>query len=149
MKILLPLILLAAATSAFAADPFEGNWKQSNDLSGGQIHVQNESPPILKIEVNGDIATIAGAKTLEYALDGSPTRLESGDDRSLKRVHSNVWHYYHDLHGKVQAERRVPTPFVQEGHYSVSHDGKVLTMAILRTYADGETRYYFRVFEKQ
>ena len=108
MKALLPLILCASTTITFAADPFEGTWKQSNDLSGGQIHVQNESPAILKIEVNGDIATIAGAKTIEYALDGSPTRLESGDDRSLKRVGRekrekkgsalDVWYYGFEIY---------------------------------------------------
>ena len=158
MKILLPFTFLTIATLGIAADPFAGTWHQSNELSGGQMHVQHESPPILKIEVNEEKAIIyqwdrGRESTEKYKLDGTPSRRKSGrwegSDFSFKRVHSNVWHYFRDNHGKFNPESSKPVPYTQEGHWSVSHDGTVLTMSILRSYADGETRYYFRVFEKQ
>jgi hypothetical protein len=158
MKALLPLIFFASITIAFAADPFHGSWKQSNELSGGQIHIEHESPPILKIDVTGDKAIVyqwlgGSESTSEYALDGTPTRRKSGsgagDDWSLKRVHPNVWHFYQDKHRKFNPQSSKPITLTREGHWSVSSDGKVLTQGVLRTYSDGETKYYFRVFEKQ
>lgn len=156
MKILVLLAFCASATIAFSADPFHGSRKKSNGLSGGQIWRNSESPAVLKIEVQGDVATIQGVITEEpevFKLDGTPTPRKSGgslgEERSLKRVHPSVWRFYHDLHGVEQTDRSSPTPFVQEGHFPVSSNGEFLTMAILRTYADGTSKYYFRVFEKQ
>jgi len=103
MKTLIPLMFFISTSIALATDPFEGTWKQSNDLSGGQMYIKHENPPILEIKVVGDKATIHMQDkdmgidyTLHFTLDGTPTRRKiskkfEGDDEPLKRVSSNVW----------------------------------------------------------
>lgn len=84
MNILIPLTFYVSRTIAFATDPFEGTWKQSNDLSGGQLYYKHENSPILEIKVVGDKATIhmqdkdLGTDYIEdFTLDGTPTRRKS------------------------------------------------------------------------
>ena len=152
MKILLPLILLVAATSAFAADPFHGTWKKNKALSGGEHWVDSEA--VFKFEVTEDKVIITkllgGVETVaEYALDGTPTRRTDGRVDSLKRIHPNVWELGADTHGRIQTEGSNSTPFTEEGHYSLSHDGTILIWTQLRTYSDGNSRYIYRFLEKQ
>ena len=155
MKILLPLILIVAATSAFAADPFHGTWKKNKHLSGGENWVDREA--VFKFEVTKDRVIIRTLYndvnradiTRAYALDGTPARRKDGSVASLKRIHPNVWEWGYNTHGRIQTEGSSSTPFTEEGHYSVSHDGTILIWTQLRTYADGNTRYSYRVLEKQ
>ena len=155
MKILLPLILLIATTSAFAADPFHGTWEKNKALSGGENWVNREA--IFEFKVTEERVTIRQISdgfdiTKEYALNGTPTRLTegrtAGDSESLKRIHPNVWEYRYDTHGKIQSGRTNTMPFITEGHLSVSHDGTMLIWAQRRIYEDGSSRYACRVLQK-
>ncbi len=83
MKILILFTFFVSTTIAFATDPFDGTWHQSNDLSGGQLYIKHDNPPILVIKVEGEKATIhiqdpdVGTDyTEDFLLDGTPTRIK-------------------------------------------------------------------------
>jgi hypothetical protein len=157
MRIRLTLVFFASAALVVASDVFNGTWKQSVALSGGQVHLKHVVPPVLEIEVAADNkATFRSPQSTDVTivtLDGVPTRRtagsNAGEDFSVKRLHAKVWRFHRDTHGKTYPDRDDPTPYNEEGHYLVSGDGKLMTIAVLRTYSDGRTQYYHRVFEKQ
>jgi hypothetical protein len=147
----------AFAVVAMAADPFAGTWKQNKQMGGGALYVPSDTPVIKKIEVL-DEKTVkitddetGGVET--FPLDGTPVRIKegrnAGEDDSLKRLHPKVWAFQRKTHGRTYPGRKDATAYDEEGYYTISVDEKIMIWAILRTYSDGRTLYYNRVFERQ
>jgi hypothetical protein len=151
------LLVLIAATAASAADPFTGTWKQNKQMGGGALYVPSDSPIIKQIEVTGENTakvTDHEAESEEaFPLGGTLVRIRNGrntgEDGSLKRLHPKVWAFQRKTHGRTYPDRKDHTAYDEEGYYTVSVDGKIMIWAVLRTYSDGRTIYYNRVFERQ
>ena len=156
MKTLLPVLLalIGSSIATLAADPLAGKWKQNAQLSGGGMHTDMTPPPMLEIEVSGENqARIRTDRNpfVSYPLDGTQVdRTEgrnAGESQGIKRLHPSVWEFHRKGNGK---NMRGQNPgYDEDGYLTVSWDGKVLTWAVLRTYTDGQTIYYNRVFERQ
>jgi hypothetical protein len=150
------LLTLICATTALAADPFAGTWKQNKQMGGGALYVPSDVPVIEKIDVAGDTVKIKSSETESektFSLDGAYLRItegrNAGEDDSLKRLHPNVWAFQRKTHGKTYPGRNDPTAYDEEGYYTISVNEKIMIWAVLRTYSDGRTIYYNRVFERQ
>lgn len=156
MKTMAPVLLVLMGTSiaAFGADALIGKWKQNSQLSGGGLHLESTPPAMLEIEAAGE--NEARIKTeqnpfLTYPLDGSQVmRTEgrnAGQSQGIKRLHPSVWEFHRK--GNGQNKRGKNPAYDEDGYLSVSWDGKILIWAVLRTYTDGKTLYYNRVFDRQ
>ena len=154
MKILLPLILFVATSSIFAADPFHGTWQQNDDLKSGPDVKKWDPPWRMKVEVKENKAIFyffRGSRETTYLLDGTPTlnaNPQYGDESvSFKRIDTHTWEYHRSSQGKIGKDN--PTPFNQDGYYTISSNGNFLYIAMSRTFADGRSYYGIRVLEKQ
>jgi hypothetical protein len=151
------MLLLIGVASALAADPFAGTWKQNKSMGGGALSIPSETPVFKTIEiVDANIAKItdtesAGEET--FSLDGTLVRIKkgrnAGEDDSLKRLHAKVWAFQRKTHGRTYPDRKDQMAYDEEGYYTISVDEKIMIWAVLRTYSDGRTIYYNRVFERQ
>ena len=154
---LMGLLLCIGAISAQAADPFAGTWKQNKQMGGGALYIPSETPVIKTLELL-DVNTVkitdsesGGEET--FPLDGTSVRIKkgrnAGEDDSLKRLHPKVWAFRRQTHGRTYPDRKDQTAYDEEGYYTISADEKIMIWAVLRTYSDGRTIYYNRVFERQ
>lgn len=156
-RVLFALLALIAATVASAADPFTGTWKQNKQMGGGALYVPSDIPVIKQIEVIGEntakITDHEAGSEEASPLDGTLVRIKNGrnagEDDSLKRLHPKVWAFQRKTHGRTYPDRKDHTAYDEEGYYTISVDGKIMIWAVLRTYSDGRTIYYNRVFERQ
>ncbi len=115
-------VLLVAASTAFAENPWVGKWKldpAQSKLTGDTLRFASRA--------GGEMTSTSQGHTSKFKLDGQPYKTWSGDEATWKKIDDNTF----EQHVKVNGVDLVTNTWI------VSSDGKSLKIATKGKRPDG------------